>query len=81
MIELKINIGELSLQSQGVSPMVCAEATLGIDGVAIDICSEATSAIETLLGIISQTIDRPFDETIDFVTGVIKLHRTLAEDE
>ena len=52
-----------------------------IDGVAIDICSEATSAIETLLGIISQTIDRPFDETIDFVTGVIKLHRTLAEDE
>lgn len=52
-----------------------------IDGVAIDICSEATSAIETLLGVISQTIDRPFEETVEFVTGVIKMHKALTEDE
>ena len=52
-----------------------------IDGEAINICSEATSAIEELLKIISQTIDRPFEETIDFVTGVIKLHGTMVEDD
>ena len=52
-----------------------------IDGEAINICSEATSAIETLLDVISQTIDRPFEETVEFVTGVIKMHKALAEDE
>lgn len=52
-----------------------------LDGEAINICSEATSAIETLLDVISQTIDRPFEETVEFVTGVIKMHKALTEDE
>lgn len=52
-----------------------------LNGEAINICSEATSAIETLVGIISQTIDRPFEETVEFVTGVIKMHKALTEDE
>ena len=52
-----------------------------LDGKAINICSEATSAIETLLDVISQTIDRPFEETVEFVTGVIKMHKALTEDE
>lgn len=52
-----------------------------LDGEAINICSEATSAIKTLLDVISQTIDRPFEETVEFVTGVIKMHKALTEDE
>ena len=52
-----------------------------LDGEAINICSEATSAIETLLGIVSQIIDRPFEETVEFVTTIIKMHRELTEDE
>ena len=66
MIELKINIGKLSLQSQGASPIVCAEATLGI---------------HKLLEVVAEADHCTFDEALQKVTMLVQTARKLGKDK
>ena len=52
-----------------------------LDGEATSICAEATDAIHELFNIISRTIDRPFEETVELITGLIKVNHELTKDD
>lgn len=66
MVELKVNINEVYLNTKGSRPMVC---------------TEATEAIEELIGIIAKSLDCSFDEAMMKATALIKMRRDLHKDE
>lgn len=51
-----------------------------LDGESSSICAEATNAIHELFNIVARTIDRPFEETVELVTGLIKVSHELTKD-
>ncbi len=51
-----------------------------LEGESSSLCTEATYAIHELVNIVAQTIDRPFEETVELVTGLIKVSHELTKD-
>lgn len=66
MVELKVNMNEVSLKANGSKPTVCTEATFGI---------------ETLVNEIAEALECSFDEAIVKATELIKMRRGLHKDE
>ena len=66
MVELKVNINEISLKANGSRPTVCTEATFGI---------------ETLVNEIAEALECSFDEALMCAASLIKMRRNLHKDE
>lgn len=66
MVELKVNMNEVNLKANGSGPMVCTEATLGI---------------ETLVSEIAEALECSFDEAMIKATKLIKMRHNLHKDE
>lgn len=66
MVELKVNINKVTLKVNGSGPMVCTEATEGI---------------ETLITEIAEALECSFDEAMTKATELIKMRRGLHKDE
>lgn len=66
MVELKVNINEISLKANGSRPTVCTEATFGI---------------ETLVNEIAEALECSFDEALMRAASLIKMRRNLHKDE
>ena len=66
MVELKVNINEVSLKADGSRSTLCAEATLGI---------------ATLVNTIAEALECPFDEAMMHAASIIKRRRGLHKDD
>lgn len=66
MVELKVNTNKVYLNVKGCGPMVCTEATEGI---------------ETLITEIAEALECSFDEAMTKATELIKMRRDLHKDE
>ena len=66
MVELKVNINEVTLKANGSRPAVCTEATFGI---------------ETLVNEIAEALECSFDEAMIKATELIKMRHNLHKGE
>ncbi len=66
MVELKVNINEVTLKAIGSRPAVCTEATFGI---------------ESLINEIAKVLECSFDEALMHAANIIKMRRNLHKGE
>ena len=66
MVELQVNMNEVTLKANGSRPTVCTEATFGI---------------ETLVNEIAEALECSFDEAMMHAASIIKMRRDLHKDE